>query len=412
MSSGTQIAVKIKVSEITPRIQYVCDFIFLDRKIPFKLTTADEAVSFDYSREKASTLLYTDQILQNTPAFHRELQVFEFDGMIDYFASIFYVLTRMEEYGVNERDHHGRFSAKQSAQMKYGLLDKVICDRWAVQILKSIPEISIPDPDFSLEPTFDIDNTFAYKYKVGVRRKLSILRDRIQGNKIRLQERRDVDNGGRDPYDTFDLIRAIAQQHSGARVFWLVESKGKFDRNLDVHHPVHQQLIRELREICEIGIHPSYGSFCNVQAVAAEKEILEKICGSVNRSRQHFLRLNLPDSYRTLIAAGIEHDYTMGFADQIGFRAGTARSFPWFDLESNEVTRLIIHPFAYMDGTLNEYLHLSPEKAKDRIKNLFLEVKSYGGVFGFVWHNETIGEYKHWKGWKSVLDYTLSLKHE
>ncbi|MCR9173292.1 MAG: polysaccharide deacetylase family protein [bacterium] len=403
---------KIKVRKETPRISYVCDFVFGGRNLKYELTQSGDSADFDYASEQCSDLLYTDAIVTEWPSFNEIKKVFEFGGKPDYLASIFYVLTCMEEYGDVQKDHHGRFTANQSILKKYGLLQKAVCDCWAEEILRECGVKEFSAPNFQMQPTFDIDNAYAYKYKVGVRRTLSILRDRIQANKDRLRERRSVDQGGQDPYDTYQTICIIAEDFPETMLFWLVASKGKYDRNLDISHPQHQLLIQRMVDNAEVGIHPSYASFCDIRAVETEKETLSNIVGEVKRSRQHFLRFTVPESYKTLIAAGIEHDYTMGFADDIGFRVGTARVFPWFDLSSNTKTELMIHPFVYMDGTLNEYLKLSPQQAKEKVKELYDEVKRYGGVFCFIWHNETIGEYKHWKGWKSVLEYTLSLYHE
>lgn len=402
--------VQIKVDRITVRIKYVCDFVFQNRGISYTLVMEDTG-ALDYTESgMASSFLYNENIVIN-PLFDQESQAFVFDEKIDYFGSIFYVLTRMEEYSHPDKDHHDRFTAQQSVLTKYGLLDLAICDRWAMKICV-LAGIEVAKPNVSLAPTFDIDNTFAYRYKTGTRRTLSVLRDRLFRDRQRLQERKAVEKGSADPYDTFEYIRSIAKEHV-TRLFWLVESKGKFDRNLDIHHPEHQSLIQELSKLIPIGIHPSYKSFQSVSGVRAEKELLEGILSNdIDSSRQHFLRFSLPESYRVLIKAGIRNDYTMGFADAVGFRAGTAHSFLWYDLLEEEITELRIHPFVYMDGTLNEYLKLTPERAKEKVHMLFKEVSICGGVFRFIWHNETIGEYKHWKGWRSVLDYTLSLYHE
>ncbi|GAB5418724.1 MAG: hypothetical protein Crog4KO_04810 [Crocinitomicaceae bacterium] len=408
----TKSSLKIKVDRITPRIQYTVDFVFQSRGINVDLVVDGEDHQLDYTENgNASYLLYSEN-LELHPSFNKELSVLEFKGKADYLASIFYVLTRMEEYTSPDKDQHDRFTASQSILSKYNLLDQAICDRWADHLIASLG-IELPEKSISFEPTFDIDNSFAYKHKTGSRRRFSILKDRLKNNKKRLAERKAVDIGGEDPYDTYEIITNIARQFQDTRIFWLVESNGKYDRNLDINHTRHQELIRSLSSVAEIGIHPSYKSFCSKSLVRKEKSALASILGTeINSSRQHFLRFTLPDSYRTLLEAGIKNDYSMGFADNFGFRAGTAKSFRWYDLLDESITELTIHPFVYMDGTLNEYLKLTPEQARDRISDLYVEVKRYGGTFRFIWHNETIGEYNHWKGWRSVLEHTLSLHHE
>ncbi len=401
----------IKVDRVTERIRYVCDFVFKQRDIEYSLVFDESPSDFNYTLDGgASELLYNEKLIRR-PEFNEELGVYIIDEKEDYLAAIFYVLTRMEEYTATMKDHHDRFTANQSELLAHGILETAVCDRWAERILNKLG-IKAENEKYGFEPTFDIDNTYAYRYKRGIRRNLSIMRDRVKNNKERLRERKEVERGAKDPYDKYDQISSIAQQFD-TRIFWLVESHGKYDRNLDISLPEHQALIQNLSKDASIGIHPSYKSFCSPTLVNQEKQTLENILGSeIRASRQHFLRFTLPESYKTLLQAGIRNDYSMGFADGIGFRAGTARSFHWYDLLEERITDLIIHPFVYMDGSLNEYLKLTPEESKERIKTLYGEVESYGGTFRFIWHNETIGEYNHWKGWKSVLDYTLSLYHE
>ena len=163
----------------------------------------------------------------------------------------------------------------------------------------------------------------------------------------------------------------------------------------------------------ELNIHPSYDSFLDSEQIQKEKENLQVITEKIiTGSRQHYLRFQLPESYRGLINAGIEDDYSMGFAEHLGFRSGTARAHKWFDLKSNEITELTIHPFVYMDGTLHEYMGLTTSDSQSRIKDLYDEVEEFGGDFIFIWHNETIGDYNNWNGWSEVLDFTLNLKNE
>jgi hypothetical protein len=125
------------------------------------------------------------------------------------------------------------------------------------------------------------------------------------------------------------------------------------------------------------------------------------------RSRQHFLKLSLPTTYRNLINLGIQHDYSMGYASQVGFRAGIASSFNFYDLDLDTETKLRIHPFAVMDGTLKDYLNLNPEEAKAIISQLIEEVKKVDGEMMSLWHNETLSNEDRWTGWLEVYEHLL-----
>ncbi len=400
------------------------DFVFKIRGFDYLLVTEVSSfptVDLNYSsieiadvpRIEISGLLDNSTEFPEGIDFDEATRMFRLNGKLDFFAAIFFVLTRMEEYMNSEKDVHGRFPAEHSLLWKYQLLDSPVCDVWSCSILERVLQQKIVKAPIGFEPTFDIDNAFAFRHKSGIRKWLSYGRDVVKWDKKRLKERKTVRNGGQDPYDTYDTIRKIGRQFQHTRLFWLVKHDGKYDRNLTLANPAHQNLIQSMSESVSIGIHPSYDSFCDVEKVRSEKELLAGIVQKeISRSRQHFLRFSLPESYRVLIEAGITDDYSMGFAGACGFRCGTAHSFPWFDPTKNLRTDLMVHPFVYMDGTLNEYLHLSPEKSQPIIRTLYENVTAYGGTFRFIWHNETIGDYGKWKGWNAILNYTLSLHHE
>ena len=62
-----------------------------------------------------------------------------------------------------------------------------------------------------------------------------------------------------------------------------------------------------------------------------------------------YLFLNLT---RILIDAGIAEDYSMGYPDEPGFRAGIARPYYFYDVAEDHQTNLKIFPFQVMDATL------------------------------------------------------------
>lgn len=76
-----------------------------------------------------------------------------------------------------------------------------------------------------------------------------------------------------------------------------------------------------------------------------------KIAGkTITKSRQHFIKMDLPETYEQLLRNGITGDYSMGSGSINGFRASTASAFYWYNLKTETVTQLKIHPFCFMDA--------------------------------------------------------------
>ncbi len=422
----------IFVEQQNERLKYTFDFIFKERDLNYSFSTDAQyfldfkGPKFNYSPIafknilgcKPSPLLFSLGLQQysiDQELFHKE-RCLTINGITDPIASVFYILTRYEEYNTSLKDRHGRHQGIKSVLYRFGWHENAMCDRWSEDLLSYLTEKG----DFSYKrkrhlpqivPTFDIDKAYAYKHKGLFRNSLSYFKDLYSKNKEQARERKLVLRGSKkDPFDNYDKIYDIHRRGFDIKLFWMLGNYGKFDKNISHKNKRHIRLIRKMNKIASIGIHPSYKSNSNEFFIHNEIERLQEILEKhVRISRQHFLMLTFPKTYQTLIEQEIEHDYSMGYADIVGFRAGTAREFKWFDVSKNEVTNLRIHPFTYMDGTLNEYLKLSANEAEEKIAQLYLETKANGGDFLFLWHNDTIGDYGHWKGWSKVLEFSLRL---
>jgi hypothetical protein len=117
--------------------------------------------------------------------------------------------------------------------------------------------------------------------------------------------------------------------------------------------------------------------------------------------------LRFPQTYRSLEGAGIQRDFSMGYPDAIGFRAGIARPYPWYDLEQERISQLQVVPFQLMDVTLAGYLDLPVEKAKTLAGEIIAQTKSVNGQFCYIWHNSSFSHHHGWKGWEDVLRQVL-----
>jgi len=373
--------ITILVDKITPRLTYTLNFIFKDRGVDYHLENntdqflSSEQIQLNYSQhqlENIPSIIPSSILFENKIVFLDLVKgdflgedCFSINTILDPFGAIFYTLSRYEEYIVSDRDQHGRFEFENSMSSKFNWSDRVVCDRWAKKIYEFLG-VDYPVNQVEIVPTFDIDNAFAYANKSNLRTNLSRLKDVIQLNKERVEERKKVlNNLLPDPYDTFGKIEGIGKQYPLTKVFWLNRSDKKYDRNVELSNSKVDELIRRLEKSVELGIHPSYHSNENEKALESEIKGLESVLKrEVTISRQHFLKLDIPKTYSILCRKGIGTDYSMGFADMYGFRSGTAREHNWFDLQNETISELKIQPFAYMDGTFNDYLNLQLTKAR------------------------------------------------
>lgn len=357
-------------------------------------------------------------IIPKIGSWENTLTLFANDGNeipFDIFSAIFYLLSRHEEYTDTHRDQHGRFTAKQSFAYKNSFLHLPVINIWANKLklqLNNHYQLDINRLEYKYKSTIDIDHVFYYKYKPLLRNILGGTKQLLKGEFSNLTQRIQTTLGtSPDPNDVYSWLEETHQKTNTKAIFFFLlgDEKPPYDPGSQYHIKEATDIINAITKNNLAGIHPSYHSFNTKGIVLEEKQRLEKLTGqNITHSRQHFLRFSLPETYRVLTDCGIENEYSMGYADHVGYRAGIAAPFTWFDLEKNEETNLTIYPFAVMDVTLKNYMQLSPVKAMETINQLNLPVKENGGTFMSLWHNESLSEIGEWKNWRQVYQLLLT----
>ena len=420
--------------KLSNRFIYIVDLIFGQvLNVEYKIVDSDDLlgqVSINYSDKKISGCYHVkpDELLFSRDLFKGEIahefndidfiRLFsnnEDDHGFDVFSASFYLVSRMEEYTDVSRDAFSRFSSVQSILYKLNVLEKPIVNIWCKNLLNKLNSYYdskiVLNVDFQQLNTIDIDNAYAYLHKGFLRTSAALVKSAcLLKFKDFFQRIRVLNGKEKDPYDTYDYL--LEFQRKGeitSYYFFLLGDYHKKDKNLSYKSTILQKLILRISKDAYVGIHPSFFSFLNHLQIEKEVSRLKKIINNeVRFSRNHFLRFSVPQTYHSLIDLGIKKDYTMGYSDAVGFRAGICSPFQFFDLSSDQVTDLQIIPFAYMDGVLRDHMNLDKQKAICIINELKNEVKSVNGCFVGIWHNESLSDQGRWIGWREVYESSFS----
>ncbi len=421
--------------KLTNRLKYIFKTIFTDvlqMEVSFTDITQDfedyEGIKINYTNKKLNTGLFfqSSTLLFENGIKEQDIAIFEWENIkcffsvgkesalpFDVFAASFYLITRYEEYLPHIRDTHDRFIATESLAFQHNFLNIPLVNHWINKIENSLqhqyPTLKIPIKKFNYQATIDIDSAFAYKHKGLLRVMGGLIKSLLSPPELknRIQV---LLNKQTDPFDTFEYQFKIHKKYNIKPIyFFLLGDYALNDKNIAAKNQTFQSLIKSIADYYPIGIHPSYHSNKDVSILKTEIKRLKTITHKdIIKSRQHFLKLNLPDTYRNLIANDIEEDYTMGYAEQVGFRASICNPYYFYDIDTEAATRLKIIPFAMMEATFQYYIKTDVDETSKIITNLINEVKKVNGTFVSVWHNESLSDKGIWQNWQKIYESMLS----
>lgn len=441
MATSTPTSLTIYTPSITNRIRYTFDLILLEHLgIKYKLTEQIETFEsiktpkLSYAPEPLGNELFfcsTDLLFemglkeqslwvtyhQGTKIFYQVSQQAALP--FDPFAATFFLVSRYEEYLPHNADQFGRFPAEESFAFKNGFLEEPVVNKYIEMIrqvlAKRFPKFKFKEQQFRFTPTYDIDSAYAYYKKGTIRNIGGFIMSMMHGDTESMKDRLKVNFGSKkDPFNTYDWqLRKHEEYNLSPIYFFLVGDYDEYDKNISINVAEYQSLIKSIADYARVGLHPSYASNQDISKLRTELRRLSRILKrDIVRSRQHFLKLTFPDTYQNLIDHDIRHDYTMGYASQLGFRAGICSPFFFYNIRREIKTTLRIYPFCVMDATLKYYRKEEPDEAISDIKKLVDEVKAVSGHFISLWHNNSLSEEYEWQGWSKVYEALLQMGSE
>lgn len=359
----------------------------------------------------------SDHLLETeTPVFFGEPTVerlgsdrIRFD--FDLLGTIFFLLSRYEEGVHEDSDEHDRFPPTASMLDAHRLIERPIVDEY-VEILGNAirtlwPDLPPPPRSGRCRLTCDVDSLFdpaSLSVRNLTKRILGLAAGRSQVGTIRgnLRSHLHVRRHGprSNPYwvgveRLLDDLRRL--EIPGTFYFIPKTTVPALDGDNRPEDPAVGELLRRIDEAgLEIGVHPGYGTYRDPDLFAESVSHLRReldrlgIDHSDLGGRQHYLRWSTMTTPALCEASGLTHDSTLGYAQSAGFRCGTARDFPLYDLAARRGLTCIERPLILMDATLQSKAYGKETTGvpdSEIVSKLAHASRHYGGNFNVLWHN-------------------------
>lgn len=331
----------------------------------------------------------------------------------DVLGLTYWMLSRQEEVGRRDLDHHDRFPATASHAHRHGYLERPVVDEW-LDILRQViqrqwPALALRRNTFSVKVSHDVDVPSRYGFASPVRllRRMAgdilvrrDLRSMLQAPAVWYNTRTTLHR--LDRVNTFDWIMDLSEHCGLVSAFYFICGRTHPIRDADYEpeHPAIRTLMQRIhRRGHEIGLHPSFNTYRTPTAILEEANRLRRICKEENieqeawGGRMHYLRWEHPTTMVGWDKAGMTYDSTLSYADRAGFRCGTCFEYPAFDPVAGHALRLRIRPLVAMECSVTSpgYMGLGiGERALSKFLELKANCKAVSGCFTILWHNSSL----------------------
>ena len=403
----------IYIQKPTPRISYTFRQIFTEiLGMEFKFTSkiedfiAHDGMKFSYGKEsrgnelfvKSASLLW-DQGIENqkikveswgdSPCFFKTSETS--DLPFDIFAASFYLLSRYEEYLPHNNDRFNRYPAAESLAFKNDFLKKPVVDIWAFKFKRELQKRfsgeGKPVRKVINKNVLAVGEVYKYKKKGSIRTVGASLRDFFQFNITGLIERiRVLLFLKKDPYDVYEQLISFAKRE---KISWLfmfqLSNYSIYSKNISYNKTNYHALIKSMGDYGDLGLLAGLEAIQNFDTLKTEKKRWESI---VNRPLKMILNnkydLHLPEVYNNFDKLEIERDFSMGFVDEIGFRAGTGTPFLFYDIQLERILPLVMETPVFNSRLMKEHSYF---KVKTNLEEVREEIEAIGGTITLIFQN-------------------------
>ena len=319
------------------------------------------------------------------------------DLPFDIFAASFYLLSRYEEYLPHVKDEYGRFPASESFAEQEGFLQNPVVDVWAFKFYEILqqryPALNGKKRAYTAQTVVAVEHVFVYKNKGFLRSLIGGLADLVKFQFGKVLDRIQVLLGfKRDPFNIFeDLIELIKLYKLQMLFMFQLSDFSIYDRNINPNRMSHRSVIKYVADYTRVGLLLGFEALRHISILKKEKRRLEDIVHSpLNAAINTKYNLTLPEHYNNLTELEIPEDYSMGYPESYGFRAGTCTPFLFYDINTELTTPLKVFPYAVHSNVLEKE---TPEKMKSEVAKMLHNVKAVEGTFIAVFKNHDFSEY-------------------
>lgn len=326
----------------------------------------------------------------------------------DIFAAAFYLITRYEEMTVHLKDVQGSYAPKQSLAVRHNFIEMPVIDHWVFRLHQQLdahfldfPKLQKKNPKWK----FIFEMALPYRY---LKRSLFAAISDFFSALFRLHLIHILNQFAvslrlkKDPYDTYGRFEYLSKIHHWEPHFFVLYCDNTlYESTTNIHNASYQLLIKGLSDFSRVSLLLSY------EAQRARKFLRKDISNLSNLThrpitavRMHRGLVHGHRSYSLLGDEEITSDFSMGYSDLIGYRAGTAVPFYYFDLANEIQLPLILYPVVATAVGLKRQV---PENAFLKLQQLYEQLPLPTAWHCVAFTNEILNENKSNVTWANAF---------